>query len=520
MFFMIAQSSVLMAAQTHATACSPERLNELRMLAQSLDSRTPKIAIELSSCPEYHDEALLWASFYQKQMGAYENVAEPAGLIDRPSVTSSRFQILGAASQGSYQLLEAKVSEGAPGFAGDAESHLILARALIKDHRYADGRANYDRYLALKPDDTDVRIEAAYSYLWEDQWRKADSSLALISTLPLTPAQKAAVARGREMAKQIHERAGDDGEFKNMPYVPFSFERVWSSFKGFSRQSLLSGYHAPSYAIDVGIMSLNSDDPATAQAAVEVIAAKNFNLSKTSDLFAKVGWWQGVESNYTAGLVYAKTLANGMRPLAGFETEPLAKYAPIPKDNSGWSRSSLFAGLQYKDRFEYRFYATSTTAQGNSGKHSLLISIPIFKSFSEGTFHVRLLAEALSAQQYSAYIYSPRESNVLLPGLRYDTRIDDNSTLQLGIDYGFVGERLNPGAAGGTPSMTQNSSGTLLGFLANYKAEINDELLAQASFKFSRTSGPNDSVTYQSGELLFGVLWYFDRPSRLEESKK
>jgi hypothetical protein len=107
-----------------------------------------------------------------------------------------------------------------------------------------------------------------------------------------------------------------------------------------------------------------------------------------------------------------------------------------------------------------------------------------------------------------------------LPGLRYETKLDDTSTLGLGIDYGMVSERLNPGAPNGTVSLTQNSTGSLLGFSANYKTEITDELLAQASFKFDRTSGPNDSVTYQSGEILFGVLWYFDRPVRLEEAKK
>lgn len=500
--------------------CTPEKLNELRLLAQSLDARTPKSAIELSSCAEYRDEALLWAAFYQKQMGAYEKIAQPLETIENPSTTASRFQVFGNASQGAYKTLESLIKEEKSGYAGDAEAHLILARALVRDRRTADGRVQYERYLTLKPDDTDVRIEYAYSYLWDDQWKKAESTLNLIATMNLTSAQQKSVQRGLDMAKVIHARIGEQSSYEQMPAVPFFFGRNWSSFKGFSRQTLSSGYHAPTYSIDAGIMSLNSDDTSTGQAAVELTGTKNFSIGKSSDLFAKLGWWQATESNFIFNLTYAKSFPSGFRPLAGIETEPLAKFAPIPVKYSGWSRSSLFAGLHYKDRFEYRFYATTVTANGNFSKHSLLIQFPAFKNFIDGKFKVRLLAESLSAQQYSPYLYSPRESNVVLPGVRYQTKLDDNSDLDVGFDYGFVGERLNPGNPSGTQSLSGNSSGTITSYSAHYKTEVTNELIAEARFKFDRTSGPNDSVTYQAGELLFGALWYFDRPQRLEEARQ
>jgi tetratricopeptide (TPR) repeat protein len=490
------------------------KMNELRLAASAMNEVTLALSAELSLCPEFHDEALLWAAFYNNQNGQYEQNTMVSDMLDKPDSISDRYQVLAEASQGRYQKLKSLVESGAPGYVNDAESNLILARSLMRAKQVAVAHEQYQKYLQLKPDDIDVHIEQAYSYLWNDNWKKAQRKFRLIEMQKLTPVQIKTVKAGQEQSDKVKNRKLSEGGLASTE-IPLGFERVANSFKSFSRQSLVSGYHTQAYSFDASVMTLNSDDTSTQQTAGEVLISKNFSLTNSVEFYGKAGWLQGVGGNYNLVGVLTKTLNSGIKPLIGFESTPLVKIAPIPKEHTDWSQQSVFAGFRVKDKFEYRLYAMNMTEQGSAAKHSLILEIPIKMDPNSGQLKFKLLAENLATQSYSAYIYSPRDSTVVLPGLVWSVKPDEQSEVKAHIDYGFVSERLNDGATTASSNLANNSSGQLFGFGLNYRTEIDKSLDAELKFQYDRTSA-GGSTSYQASQVYIGLIWRLDQEEEVD----
>ena len=521
---LLLTSLALASWASHARAddlCSNARMDELRRSAQSLSPQTNKLATELSSCPAFRDEALLWASFYNQRTGNYDESIARAKQVGQLDNASERFRILSQANAGNYKALQALVSEKKAGWHDDAEALLVLARAQIRDGKYQEGRGTYSRYLELKSDDMDIRIESTYSYIWEEDWRTAEALFNSLLKSEPNDAQRTAIQRGLELTAKHRERELEREPHYNQPSIPLFYERYWSSYKSFNRQAMKSGYHSPKFHIDAAVISLSSDDPITGQTGSELSVSKNFQLGKSTELYTKIGGFQGTGNSALGAIVLTRSFANGLRPLVGFESEPVVKTAPIPTTYTSWNHQSVFAGINYKERFEYRFDSMSVTQNGNSSKHSANFQIPIMtRKEQRDVLKFKLLAETMAATEYSPYVYSPKESTVVLPGVVYEARLDQASIINVEFAYGSVSERLNSGAPAGSQNLAQNSSGQLVVFAGNYKTDIDEQLAAQVSFRYDRTSGPNETVTYQAGQIDFGILWYFDQPSKVEGSAK
>jgi len=491
-------------------------MDRLRQAAQSLDNQTVSLAPQLSSCPEYHDEALLWLAFYETKMNRYDRSAHRAGQVLQASDAADRFEILGQASEGNYLTLQTLIQSNHLSWKEDAEAILVWSRALMRDKKYVEARQSYDRYLSLKPDDIDIRIEAAYTYLWQSDAVGAEAKFKSLIALDsnMTESQQAAVVRGLELAQK--QLLKFQSQWQG-PIIPVSMERSWSSFNSFSKQGLRSGYRARSYFLDASVMNFKSDDETTAQVAGEIFASKNFGLGSETDLYLKLGWFQGEGGNALGAAVLAHSLGIGIKPFLGLETEPAVKTAPIPSEFTKWNQQALFVGVNFQDRFEYRFTSQSTSEQGNGAKNSFAATLPIVKRPSGDEFKFRLLVETLSTQKYSKFIYSPAESNTLLPGVFFKTE-DATSQLTLDFSYGAVYEKLNPGDPSATPSLTQGSSGQLLAFGTFYKSKIEEDLILNLSFRYSRTASSGGTVSYQAGNLTAGIEWFLD--SHQTEQKK
>ncbi len=500
---------LFLTVQAQANDCSIEKMNELRAAASALDSKTAPLSEALAKCPEYHDEALLWAAMYYNQNGLYRESAIVANEVNQSDKITDRYVILAQAGQGKHQKLEELIRNKKNGYYGDAEAHLVLARALMRARQPEKSFEQYEAYLKLKPDDSDVRIESAYAHLWNDDWQTSQKKFNYLSLQTLNESQKKLVESGMAQTEKVRQRQIKEGVAYGAS-VPLGYERNWNSYKSFARQSLQSGYHTSAFHFDAAIMDLSSNDYNTQQTAGEVLISKNFVFKNNIDVFVKAGWLQGVGGNYTAAAVVSKTFESGFRPLVGFESTPLVKIAPVPKQHTDWSQQAIFAGFRYKDRFEYRLYALTATEQGNAAKHSLLLEMPIRSSEEYGEFKFKVLAENLQAQRYSQYVYSPKDSTIILPGVLWNVKVDEISDLESHIDYGFVSETLNPGAQGNsTQSLSNNSSGQVFGFGLNYKTKIDTNFDTNIKFDYIRTSA-GGSVSYQSGTIYFGIIWYPD----------
>jgi hypothetical protein len=230
MKWLIGIAVVFFSIYSYADNCSLDRMNELRVAASSLDSKTVALSEEMGRCPEFHDEAMLCAALYYNQNGLYRESAIVTNEVSQPDLITDRYQILAQAGQGKYQPLQTLIAEKRNGYYGDAESHLILARALVRARKNQEAFTQYETYLLLKPADLDVRIEEAYTHLWCDDWRTGQKKFNYLSLQSLKPNQEKLVQEGLLQAEKIHQRQVLEGT-SGGPNVPLGFERIWNSYR-------------------------------------------------------------------------------------------------------------------------------------------------------------------------------------------------------------------------------------------------------------------------------------------------
>ena len=483
-------------------------MDRLRRSAQWLEPETSTLAAQLAGCPSFHDEALLWASVFEAYMGRYDLSGEHVGQIKQSKLGSSRMSVLSQASSGSYQALKDLVESDQPGWRKDAEANLVLARSLVRARRYGDARLAYGRYFDLKPDDVDIRIEAGFSFLSHD-WRVSKEFFDAALQRQPNESSRAAAERGLEMVRAIRSRKPISSITPGGREVPLRFERFASSYRSFARQTLQTGYYTRSYEISAAGINLNSDVELTRQNAGEVLASRSFSFNdRSTSLNTRLGWFQATSGTPFGHLSILHSFSFGLTPVVGFEAEPWAKHEALPREFSSWTQRSIFTGFDFLDSFSYRFYHSTLTDQGASRKHSLLFTYPVWRhEAGRDVISLRLLGETISSEQFSSYIYSPKEANTILPGLSYERGFGSAGAMFFHAGYGTIAEVMDGPAGVSGPTFTSSSKGSLLELAAEVRARVTAEGYARVNLQYDRTASDGGATVYEANLIGIGFVW-------------
>lgn len=184
-----------------ALACGKTELRVLIEAAQALSERTEQLGTSLLVCPGETVEAAQWLAFY-RSLQARPAPATERTIAPQLSARGSVGNDIAAAYRGRYAPLRAKLDAGDPLYRETPEASLAVARMLVRERRFSEGRHYYEDFLRLR-DSAPEAVEYLYTFIWEGDLERADQELnSARGDAYLT----AAAQRGRRLVQQLRSR--------------------------------------------------------------------------------------------------------------------------------------------------------------------------------------------------------------------------------------------------------------------------------------------------------------------------
>jgi hypothetical protein len=493
------------SARAQVDTCGEVQLDKLRAAAQALDPATEALAARLAKCEERQDEIQLWTAYYHYMRGEYAKNANT--LKVESGALDERMQLLAAASQGSYRRLQEMIERQAPGYAGDAESLLVLARALARDRRFDEADRRYRQYGQLKPDDVDVEIERAYARVWaEDVHGAIEAFEALLAREKIDERSRRALTEARDFATaralNLHER-----EAFVATSVTGGPTWAWTSYRNFSRTSLGTSWLRQDLTLSFDLHRLLSDEASLV--GYEGTIARTFRLPLGMELYGRGGFFYANAGVPLLTLVLTRPFVDGPTPLLGLEQDAVARSAALPAALAGTTRRSLFIGVRYKRVLDYRFSHGWMGAAGDYDKHVGLVRVRVFQSRGG-----RALAAVVgrfeneSHDVASPYLYTPKSATLIRPGVEVAGAPAGRTHARLEGGFGMVREVRNPSEG---KTLTLGAQATVLGLAGEVWTELSCRFSGVLSLRGDWTFDAGGKTTYSSGAILGGIAIYQDR---------
>lgn len=499
-----------------AEDCSSHRAESIRRFAQQLDPKAAEQGEQfLQECKTKRDSSgnlttvVTWLIYYYRAQGQYPRAfALSKNHAATHDVGTERDRVLSLAESGDTTELEKLIRRGTPGYSGDAETLLILARAMANQHRFADARTYYDSYLKSKPGDRDIEIESAYTYLWEGNARNAEAAFKSLQDAPdLSEPQLQSVNTGYSQAQRL-DYVFDRPKHIEPPALDVNGELLNTSFYGFSRETIALSYRGDIANATLATHWLSGTESGTATyGAIEGFLGVATRLGEEDrvSLIARLG---GFSTGYSA-LEYDARLQyrfdGGTSIFVGANQTALAKDLSLPAALSGATRSAAVAGFSYRSLFEARYELRSWSDFTNSNYLYSRLLIPVRDEtgvgVGGGAVNVFLTAENEAFSQASIYLYSPHSETTLDLGLQYLADFSDILTGKLTFAYGELFE--SPQANSG---LSFGSGASLILAAAEFGYSLSRSSSAFLRLQLNQTRG-DQGTTYEATLFGIGISW-------------
>ena len=484
--------------------CSLQNLDDFRAAAQTQNPKIETLYKNIKDCGVFRSEVLIWMSYYDRTVGAntlrlLENDSESSDAL------SERDTLIARANRNQYEPLKEAVYNDSSPYHNDAEAILVLARALTRGSEFAKARECYLNYLKLKPDDTEIEVEYAYTYLWAGDTKNAEQSLRELELNSKNAEQSRAAREGLKRLKSSGHQSFSE-LISRLEHFSVGIERYNNNFFNFSRTSTLLEYGNRGWLVAGGMHFINSSAYPNAFGG-EVNGSNTFTLTPTISAYTKLGVFSAGHGGVpVVHLFVKKDTKSGLVPGLGYYSEALAHDVPLPSSNFSWSRSAFYGRLQFKKWLDYRLEMRtlgSGTGGTTSTDHQVRITIPL-KASEDGShpLEIYILAENEAFAKESTFVYSPNSYTALKGGLIYQDQVSDEMDLKLNLEYGPFYESASKSSA-----LSYGSAANLLGIGGSFTYKLESDLFASFKFRYDRTQSDEAGTTYASTLFGLNITW-------------
>lgn len=483
-----------------AADCSRESFNRFRSTAQKLMRETEPMGRALLTCPELQDDILIWLTFYLRQSGRYEDLNNLQTELGRNAQQEpdKRAHLLSEAVKGNYRALETAVASQVDSYHKDAEAILILARSQARDARFVDARSNYESYMRLKPDDDQIRIELAYTWLWAGDKERAEIEFSSLLGKSLSEADKESVHNGLKLTHTDAQVSRSKAMFEASVYKtsdPFTrrgYGLGWSDLN-------LSGF-GRTYETLAKEFGLEQTGRIT-----ELVVSKDFKFQHiTAGGTAGVVATKSTNPTFELGVKYARPESFFIG--IGVATAALAKYVPLPSEYTDAMDSFAQVSFGYGEAFSYRFEQHQIEDFTPHQKHALSLTKKIKDlDAGQGFLKFRIMGKRTAFERPSPLFYSPYKEDIWSVGLLLRKKFLDKLIFESDVDLGIISTRqLHAKSSSDTYEIRQ------LRGLLNY--EISDEYLLELMAMFNSSRREQVSSGYNARLVQLNLNWFFTKP--------
>jgi len=187
-----------------ALACGKVELQALIEAAQTLSAQTEAKASKLLTCPAEVPEAIQWLAFYRSVSNTEKKPAQAIRAVAPKSKAAAAVNAdISQAYLGSYTNLQAKFESADPAYRDEPLVSLALARALIRQHEFSEGRSYYAGYLRMVRGAYAEEIENIYSFIWEGRLDQAQHELANVDFAETPPEYARSITNAKELVQRL-----------------------------------------------------------------------------------------------------------------------------------------------------------------------------------------------------------------------------------------------------------------------------------------------------------------------------
>lgn len=509
--------------------CARYRFDELKRYAQSFDPNAVNIGRQLAKCAAGADEAVYWLAFYHVGLAELNQAANVGRFLTPPQKTqldsmSEYDQIIFSANNGSPKALKEKV-DAKNGLGTDGESLLVLARALVRVGNYKDARTYYARYLKLKmikADDSEVRVEEIYSYLWASDYPSAEKMFSNILRENINSTARASAERGFLIATNRNFQPGFMKEV-----LSFSIRSLNMDDVGYNETSgTIEGQVLNDYNVRARYFTLTASQDSEFETNEK---------SQSADIFVQRRFQKIWGLGFNAGLGYSG-VGKGHALYAGSIDGTYTKF------DLGWKLGVFGAPLVYRDRavradsfdirdnavsaqltygpyVDYRFTLHMLSTDGSYIENNLSIRVPLLPRVpATDKLNLKLFIQTEShGEKSSVRYYAPQNLAVYGAGIEFDSQV--LSWLRLGADgeFGIMSQKIPTEIASEEPDPTNTPFGKRYqeekGNVLRGKLKATYVGFAQwrpwLSAQFENVNGSNGSKLFSENEAQLGVSYEF-----------
>lgn len=511
--------ALLGATEAFAAApvdCSAQKFRTFRTSAQSLAPSTPALGDELMSCPALRPEVVLWLRFFHVSRGDYaalQTLDRRFGNAGAPGPREAdRDRAMRLANEKRCGDLEAAVQSKRPMFHDDAEVLLTLARCLAQTQKLEKSRDIYDRYLALKADDDEVRVERTYTYLWAGDPTKALTEFDSLLATSLSPEARSSAQRGVEFAKAKSGDAAVEGS----TMLDFVAESYVTSDE-YSRRGLgVTWRSSPwwlalrSHTIEGEALSLPVEHRAT-----EAEVGGRWQLLRGLHLEGSGGAFVATKPTITHTLALSAAAPDqpgGWHARAGSTASPLIKYVALDDDDAAARDHTYFAELGWRPHVRYRYESHKIEHLSPYTRQFLDGEIPA-KERADGSLGLMLRYGVRHARHDhpNPLIYSPWRETFVYGGLGLKARPSSKARLKGRIDYGAIALKVDE-------AEDRYRYVAIYGGALEGEYDLGRQTRLFLNSEWSRSENRQILSIYHSTFIQVGLTWLVDETFRDESS--
>lgn len=434
--------------------CARYRFDELKRYAQTFDPDAVGIGRQLAKCAAGADEALYWLAFYHVGLAEVNQASNVGRFLTPPAKTqldsmADYDHAIYSANNGSAKALKDKV-DAKGGLGNDGESLLVLARSLVRSGQYKEARDYYSRYLKLKmikADDSEVRVEEIYSYLWAGDYEQAEKKFSDVLRENINPTARAASERGFVIATN---RNFQPGYMREM--LTFSIRALNMKDVGYSENSgTIEGHVFNDYDVRARYFTLKASQDAdfkmkeTSQSA-DVFVQRRFQKIWGLGFNAGVGY-SGVGKGhvlYAGSIDGAYTKFDLGWKLGVFGAPLVYSDRAVRADGFDIRDNAVSAKLTYGPYVDYRFTLHMLSTENSYTENNLAVRVPLLPRVpATDKLNLKLFFQNEShGEKASVRYYSPQSLAVYGAGIEFDSQV--LSWLRLGVDgeFGIMSQKL------------------------------------------------------------------------------
>jgi hypothetical protein len=495
-------------------------MDALRASAQSLNPNTEKLGVKLLDCEKYRNEAQMWLSFYYRARGDYAKGAELDLKTEKKNNLSERDQIFAAATEGQYEPLLEKVNSGEESYAQDAESLLILSRSLVRRGENSEGRKYYTVYLKFKPDDVEVEIESAYTFIWEGKCALGKSAFSALQLKKTSKALQEKVTQGLLAAErcstdnvtqiQNHERR--ESLFSSAVvggYQGFTALSPGQESHAFRVHSLYGGWTSDFislWAKGHRISSQQSQGRKNFEGAHAEISAKH-SLGANFEIVGRAGFFAIKSGLLTYEAMLTSALSSNSRLSLGIKKFSLAPENFLPDSDLEVARTTAFASIQVSQNVLYRYEFRNTDKSKAFHHHEGEVKLPLLEFPPFQKVAAIFGGELEFHNQRSPFYYSPKQSSLGYLGIEHVSKLNSKASSSFRTDYGLSWEKSYPGEVTENPRTPAVSRGDFLRLRAGGAFPLTDTLLAQLNARFLNNWGSQGRSIYREYSINMELSW-------------